>query len=63
MDVTVDIDACVGTGQCESICPEVFSVGTVVSLLTDRPDPSLHAVVREAAEACPTQAIMIGEGS
>jgi ferredoxin len=61
--VEVDTDACVGTGQCEMICPEVFTVGVVVGLLTEHPDRAVHDAVREAAESCPTQAIIVVEES
>ncbi|MCI0426079.1 MAG: ferredoxin [Actinobacteria bacterium] len=62
MRVRIDEDACAGTGQCEMICPEVFVVDTVSRLLTDTPPPDLHATVQEAADNCPTAAIIISNG-
>ena len=26
MKVTVDVDACIGCGVCESVCPDVFKI-------------------------------------
>jgi ferredoxin len=59
MRVTVDEELCVGTGRCEMICPEVFEVDLVAEVKDEHPDPSLHERVREAADACPTRAILI----
>jgi ferredoxin len=59
MRVAIDEDLCVGTGQCELICPEVFRVDLIARLITDTPDPRLHDAVREAADSCPTEAIGI----
>jgi ferredoxin len=59
MRVTVDEDLCVGTGQCEMICPEVFEVDLVAEVTDEHPDHSLHERVREAADACPTRAILV----
>ncbi|TDD22572.1 ferredoxin [Nonomuraea diastatica] len=62
MKVTVDQDACTGSGQCVLSAPEVFdqrdSDGIVV-LLNDGPDPRLHEKVREAARICPALAITL----
>jgi ferredoxin len=59
MRVTVEEDSCLATGQCELICPEVFKVDLVAEVKVERPDPSLHEQVREAADACPTEAILV----
>jgi ferredoxin len=61
MRVTVDDGLCAATGQCEMICPEVFEVDLVSEVKSEHPDPSLHAQVREAADACPTGAILVEE--
>lgn len=62
MRVTVDEALCGATGQCEMICPEVFEVDMVSEVKTEHPDPALHPQVREAADACPTGAILVEEG-
>ena len=59
MRVSVDEVLCAATGQCEMICPEVFEVDVVSEVKEEHPDPSLHGRVREAADACPTGAILL----
>ncbi len=59
MRVTVDESLCVATGQCEMLCPEVFQVDLVAEVKTEHPDPSLHESVRDAADSCPTGAILV----
>lgn len=61
MRVTVDEDLCAATGQCEMICPEVFEVDFVSEVKAEHPDRSLHEQVREAADSCPTGAILVYE--
>jgi ferredoxin len=61
MRVQVDEASCAATGQCELICPEVFTVDDVARVKNPQPDPGLQDAVREAAEACPTQAILVFE--
>jgi ferredoxin len=59
MRVSVDEGLCAATGQCEMICPEVFEVDMVAEVKLEHPDPSLHDRVREAADSCPTGAILV----
>ena len=59
MKVTVDADRCRGHGVCVSLCPEVFTLtddGYSVADTDDVPVGS-EAVVREAIECCPEEAI------
>jgi ferredoxin len=49
----------VGSGLCETICPEVFEVDLVSEVKDEYPEPSLHERVREAADSCPTGAILV----
>jgi len=62
MRVSVDEGLCAATGQCEMICPEVFEVDMVAEVEDPHPDPSLHERVLEAADACPTGAILVQTG-
>lgn len=59
MRVTVDEELCAATGQCEMICPEVFEVNLVSKVKQEYPDLALHDQVREAADSCPTGAILL----
>jgi ferredoxin len=63
MKVIVDPDVCVGTGSCQSICPEVFEVGArgVAEVKLDAIPAELEESCREAAKACPVEAIKIEE--
>jgi ferredoxin len=63
MKVRVDADLCTGCGPCAEACPEVFEIRDDVSTVLVKDVPAeLEAKVREAAEACPTGAIIIEEG-
>ena len=59
MRVSIDEELCVASGQCEMICPEVFEVDLVSEVKDEHPDASLHEQVRQAADACPTGAILV----
>ncbi|MEV0291364.1 ferredoxin [Kribbella sp. NPDC050820] len=62
MRVQVDVDACVGAGQCVLAAADVFdqrdSDGVVV-LLDEQPDSDRLDAVRQAAMLCPTAAIRL----
>ena len=61
MKVTVNKDACLCCGQCTSICPEVFEIddaeGCAVAKVAEVPEENKNSV-QEAAESCPTGAIV-----
>lgn len=62
--VSVDQDRCCASGQCVLLVPEVFDQRDedgIVVLRATRPDPSLLADVREAANICPAAAITLEE--
>jgi ferredoxin len=64
VNVTVDQDKCVSSGQCVLNADEVFDQRDddgVVVLLTDSPPPEQADNVRKAAAACPAVAIDIEE--
>jgi len=62
MKVRVDLELCTGCGPCAEVCPEVFEIRDDVSVvLVKEVPPELEGAVREAAEACPTGAIIIEE--
>jgi ferredoxin len=62
MRARVDEDACVGDGTCAEICPEVFEMeGDLAVVIKDRVPEELEDRVREAADGCPVEAIIIDE--
>jgi ferredoxin len=63
MKVTVDAELCTGCGLCEDTCPAVFEMGddeVAVVKVNEVPDESADDC-RQAAEDCPTEAIVIAE--
>jgi ferredoxin len=63
MKIEIDEDLCIGDGICEEICPEVFELtdNGIAKVIEDDPDQSLEVKIEEAAEECPTDAIIIDE--
>jgi ferredoxin len=62
MKVKVDEDACVGDGTCVEMCPEIFEMeGDLAIVKVDRIPDELEDAVREAADNCPVEAIIIDE--
>ena len=61
MKVSVDQDVCIGSGNCEATCPEVFEVRDEKSHVKVNTVPAdLEDKVREAVDGCPVQAISAG---
>ena len=61
MKITLDLDLCVGHGQCEDAAPEVFRVndeGLVVQLIAD-PGEEYREQVEDAARRCPADVIKV----
>jgi ferredoxin len=59
MKVNVDPDACMGCGVCETIVPEVFSIGDegyAVTLLVPAPE-QYRDLIQQAVDECPEEAI------
>ncbi len=57
---------CIGCGMCTSICPEVFEFdddGLSCNKLGDNTelDSSVVSAVKESADSCPGQAIIVEE--
>ena len=64
MRVAVDQDKCVAAGQCVAAAPDVFDQRDedgVVVLLNEHPSAEQTEGARQAAAACPAQAIYIEE--
>ncbi len=62
MKARVDQEACVGDGTCVDMCPEIFQMDGDVAITTmDDVPPELEGACRDAAEACPVEAIILEE--
>lgn len=60
MKVEVIEDRCIGCGQCEATCDEVFSLEDgLAQVVNDNIDENLKEDVVLAASGCPTDAIKI----
>jgi ferredoxin len=60
MKVKIDNDACVGDGTCAEMCPEVFEMeGDLAVVKVDKVPAGLEQKVKEAADDCPVEAILI----
>ncbi|EHB47735.1 ferredoxin [Mycolicibacterium rhodesiae JS60] len=61
MKASIDDGRCRGHGVCTTICPEVFAMtddGYAEAILDEVPD-ELQDRAREAAEACPENAVVL----
>jgi ferredoxin len=62
MKVRVDQDACVGDETCISLCPDLFEMdGEAARAKMEDVPETLQESCREAADACPVEAIIIDE--
>lgn len=53
-------DDCISCGVCVDICPDVFDLGTDYAVVLLDPVPQEYEVeVKDAADSCPTSAIII----
>ncbi|GGP43971.1 ferredoxin [Streptomyces melanogenes] len=61
MNISIDGDRCIGSGQCALTAPGVFTQDDdgFSELLPGRADGGGDPMVREAARACPVQAISL----
>jgi ferredoxin len=62
MKVRVDQELCVGDEACVEICPEIFEMaGDVAAAKMEDVPADLEGSCREAADACPVEAIIVEE--
>lgn len=64
MKVRVDSERCQGHTLCSMIAPEMFTLSEIdgsASAVTEVVPADQEALVREAAQSCPEQAIIIDE--
>ena len=65
MKVKVIEDRCIGCGQCEAVCPDVFQIGDegFAEAITNEFNEGILDDVKMAASGCPTDAIEIEENA
>lgn len=63
MTPRVEEDLCIGCELCADICPNVFEMGSdgLSHVIDDDPAEAEHDCVQEAADVCPTDAIILEE--
>jgi ferredoxin len=61
IQVDVDRDLCIGSGTCVRLAPGVFALDDEEISVVLNPEAADISKLRLAAEACPTEAIRIGE--
>jgi ferredoxin len=55
-------DTCTACGLCVETCPDVFELGDeFAQVLVDEVSPEHENAVRQAAEECPVEAIIVEE--
>jgi ferredoxin len=60
MKVRIDEDLCTGCELCAASVPEVFEMGDdVATVISPDVPPELEDAVKEAAEDCPVEAIIV----
>jgi len=60
MKAFVDHDICIGCGQCEMICPEVFKLKEGKSVVIQKPVAQENEkTAAEASSSCPVTAISL----
>lgn len=60
MKVSIDADLCTGCGLCTDSVPDVFTLGDDVAEVSNPEVPAnLEDAVKEAAEDCPVEAILV----
>lgn len=57
----VEKEACIGCGACPSICPEIFVMDDdgLATTLKEQVPEDLEDSAQEAADNCPTEAIIL----
>ncbi len=63
VEISIDEELCAASALCQRVAPQVFSMpddqDTAVALQRSVTDPELIALAEEAADGCPTMAILL----
>lgn len=59
MKIRVDLDLCIGAANCVAIAPTVFDLNEEGKAYVLDPASADDETIIEAAESCPTQAIIL----
>jgi ferredoxin len=59
--VKVDEELCTACGVCSDLCPDLFDLDDVATVKVADVEGELLDCAKEAAESCPTEAILIEE--
>ncbi|MEK7449198.1 MAG: ferredoxin [Planctomycetota bacterium] len=61
MKATVEADKCSSCGLCVETCPDVFEMDNddIAKVKVDVVPPNCESCTKEAAENCPTEAIVV----
>lgn len=61
MKVEIIKDNCIGCGQCEATCSEVFKIGDdgIAAAINENIKKELEEDIQDAADGCPTNAINV----
>jgi ferredoxin len=61
MKIFIERDHCNGCGACEATAPDVFRLGddSITTVLCEEVPPTLEALVKQAVEECPEEALTI----
>jgi ferredoxin len=58
--LSVDKTICAASGMCTALAPELFKLGDYSEPVNPEIEP--HELALDAADQCPTQAILVAEG-
>jgi ferredoxin len=59
VEITIDAERCMGSGNCAFWAPQTFDIGDDNIAFVLDPDGDTEDKIRNAADGCPTQAITL----
>lgn len=63
MKPVVDTELCIGCGNCEDVCPDLFRLEDdgLAHVIVEDPGDELYGCARDAEDSCPVAAISLQE--